>query len=845
MSVPFAFLNQYDEIDGVIPIGHTLAGRYKILAALGAGGMGEVYRAYDQRLSRDVAVKILPDRVRFDENALSRFEREAKSLAALSHPNILSIYDSGTDQNISYAIIELLRGETLRQVLRGSFLPWKKVVEIAISIADGLSAAHMAGIIHRDLKPENVFLTSDQRVKILDFGLARRELKVAPEEVTTAQTASRQTSPDVVLGTVPYMAPEQIKGDAVDARTDIFSFGCLLYEMISGSRPFQGETSPEIMTAILKEDPPLLINVPPELQQIISHCLEKKAEERFQSARDLQFALKTILTTSTASSHPIAQPRFRLSQIGIFVVILLLVIAGWFFGFRNTSSPALQKSIAVLPFANLSGDKEEEYFSDGMTEDVITQISKIADLKVISRTSVMSYKNTKKSLREIGKEIGVAVILEGSVRRSGDRLRIVAQLINASTDEHIWADTYDREMKDVFEIQSDVAQHIADALKTKLSTPEKQLIDKKPTENLAAYDLYLKAREHLNRFTKHDIQQAIEFFKQAISLDPGFALAYAGLADAYAVSLVSGAPLSILDTSIETSKRAISLDPNLAEGYQALGNAFGSKGWLQKSMEMEKKALELNPNYARAAGLLGKALWRSGRLDESLFWVKKYQQLDPTFFLTSRYVGDVNRMLGNVSEAKKWFEYCLALEPNARECYEELIYTSTLYGSYEEVKPLEEKLQAIAPDEVKTLYALRHAELFFGHYEKAGEYSIRLPEEWKDAEDGYLLWKQGKTAEAEKMFSYLEEEYQEKKRQGDEAPDPLLGGIYAIRGDKPTAYRYLHEAVERGFVEYRILEKTPVYENLRNEAEFQQIIANLKGKIDEMRKRVKEQNSIQ
>lgn len=826
----------------MITTGHTLSSRYKILGAIGAGGMGEVYRAYDQRLSREVAVKILPDRVRSDEKALSRFEKEAKALAALSHPNILSIYDSGVDQDISYAITELLRGETLRQLLKGSSLPWKKVVEIAIPLADGLSAAHSAGIIHRDLKPENIFVTSDQRIKILDFGLARHESQMPAEELSAALTASRQTAPNVILGTVPYMSPEQIKGESVDARTDIFSFGCLLYEMISGHRPFHGETSPEVMTAILKRDPAPLSNIPSELQQIVSHCLEKRPDDRFQSARDLQFNLKSIPTNSTASTHPITKPRFRLSPVGLVAAILLVIIAGWFFKSRNAARPALQKSIAVLPFANLSGDKEEEYFSDGMTEDVITQLSKVGDMKVISRTSVMPYKSTTKSLREIAKELDVAVILEGSVRRSGNRLRIVGQLIDASTDQHIWSDTYDRELKDVFEIQSEVAKRIAEALKTKLSLAEKQRIEKKPTENLAAYDLYLKAREYWNRFTKKDNEQAIELFKNAIDLDPQFALAYAGLADAYSMSLVYAAPSSILDASIDTSKKALALDPSLAEGYEALGQAYLFKGWNKKALDTEKKALELNPNYARAAGLLGKTLWMMGRLDESLYWVKKYQKLDPTSYLPARYIGDVNRMLGNVSEAKKWYQHCEALDPNARECYLLLIFTANLYGSYDEIKPLEEKVLAIAPDEVQTIYFLMQTELFFGHYDIAEQYNEKLPADYKDALSGYLLWKRGKTDEAEKLFSKLEKDYQESKSQGSETANPLIGGICAIQGDKSKAYHYLDEAIEMGFIEYRILERNPMFENLWKEAEFQQIIANMKGRVDEMRKRIKEQN---
>lgn len=411
--------------------------------------MGEVYRARDERLGRDVAIKILPEPVASDPKALHRFEREAKVLATLSNPNVLSIHDFGTDQGISYAVMELLKGETLRSRIREGPIPWKKALEISISIAEGLSAAHSAGIIHRDLKPENIFLASEDRVKILDFGLARFDRQVPQQEVTSTPTISRQTVPNTVLGTVPYMSPEQVRGDPTDFRTDLFSLGSVIYEMVTGKPAFLRETSAETMTAILKEDPPPPQNIPPELTRIVLHCLNKKPENRFQSAHDLAFDLQSIQTTITSSRNVEAKHRPAIRTLMFLLGILFLIGAGWWLQTKFHQQPR-EKSIAVLPFSNLSENKDDEYFSDGITEDVITQLSKVGDMKVISRTSIMPYKKSGKSLRQIGKELGVTTILEGSVRHSENRVRIVAQLIDAETDEHIWADTYDRELQDVF-----------------------------------------------------------------------------------------------------------------------------------------------------------------------------------------------------------------------------------------------------------------------------------------------------------------------------------------------------------------------------------------------------------
>ena len=460
----------------------TRLGAYEIVGPLGKGGMGEVYRAKDTRLGREVAVKVLPEHLAENAEVLRRFEREAKTLAALSHPNILTIHDVGTEQSISFVVMELLEGETLRARIAQSALSWEKALQLAIPVAEGLAAAHSKGVIHRDLKPENVFLTSDVRVKILDFGLARFKPPVSQEELKELPTQSRATEAGVVLGTVPYMSPEQVRGESVDARTDIFAFGCLLYEMITARRAFSGNSNAEVTAAILRDEPATLASsvkeIPQELDHVIAHCLEKNPDQRFQSARDLAFEMREILNLGGRASAPAVEllsqdrgqgrPRSRRMAVWItaaFLVFGALMIALNVGGLRERfrGKPVLGPidSLAVLPLKNLSGDPKQEYFADGLTEELIGKLARISALRVISRTSVMEYKSAhKKSLPEIAKELNVDAIVEGSVMHSGDRVRITAQLIYAPTDRHLWAESYERDMSDILALQNDVASAV-------------------------------------------------------------------------------------------------------------------------------------------------------------------------------------------------------------------------------------------------------------------------------------------------------------------------------------------------------------------------------------------------
>ncbi len=520
--------------------GGTKLGPYQITGPLGSGGMGEVYRALDTRLDRDVAIKVLPEAVATDSKVLARFEREAKAVAALSHPNILAIHDIGEDRGIRFAVTELLDGETLRARLLRERLAWRKAVEIAIAMADGLSAAHTKGIVHRDLKPENVFLTSAGLVKILDFGLARADA-TASTGSTSAPTAaaSLQTEAGSVLGTVGYMSPEQVSGEPSDARSDIFSFGCVLYEMLSGRRAFGGESRGQTLAAILRDQPPEIarsgVELPAGLDRTVARCLEKSPDERFQTARDLAFALKEasggpVSMLPSASNSPWL-PAAHSRRVWLAALVTAVAIAGLLVlnpgGLRDRLFPLPTdkvQSLAVLPLANLSGDSKQDYFADGMTEELITNLSKIPNLRVTSRTSVMGLKSTTKKIPEVARDLGVAFVVEGSVVRDGSKVRVTAQLIDGASDKHLWADSFQRDVKDVLALQSEVAQTIARAVGARL-TPQGQarLANAMRPVLPAAYDAYVRGRHEWNKRKIPNLREAIKIFQESIDADPTYA----------------------------------------------------------------------------------------------------------------------------------------------------------------------------------------------------------------------------------------------------------------------------------------------------------------------------------
>jgi serine/threonine-protein kinase len=582
----------------------TRLGPYEILSAIAAGGMGEVYRAADPRLGREVAVKVVSGRLLDDPRALARLQSEARTVASLSHPNIVALHDIGTERGVTFVVMELLDGESLDRCLGAAPLPWPKALEIAASVADALAAAHEKGVIHRDLKPPNIFVTRDGRVKVLDFGLAKED---PPRPGTIARTPDREeTEPGVILGTVGYMSPEQVKGEPADARSDIFSLGCVLYEMLSGRRAFRGGTSPEVLAAILRDHPRALTErdrrIPAHVSALVQRCLEKDPEQRFQSARDLAFSLRHVLDTPDTRGTG-RSARRPLALAALCLVIVTGVLA---FNWRQGATAAANRiqSLAVLPLANLSADRDQDYFADAMTEELTTRLAKMGNWRITSRTSVMGYRGTQKKIPEIAKELGVDAIVEGSVIREASHVKVSAQLIDGRSDRHLWADAYEREMEGVLAIQDDVARAIAREVGLTL-TPEttRRLAAATRPVLPAAYEAYVRGRHAWDKRGEADVREAIALFQESIDADPTYAPAYAGLADAYG-QLGYGSYVSPEDSfprARAAALRALELDPTLSEAHAALGYTSMYYEWDFTKAEAEyKRAIELNPNNAVA-----------------------------------------------------------------------------------------------------------------------------------------------------------------------------------------------------------------------------------------------------
>jgi serine/threonine protein kinase/Flp pilus assembly protein TadD len=626
-------------------IGRTL-GRYRIVEQIGAGGMGVVYRAHDERLDRDVAIKVLVDEVARDPNRLRRFEREAKAVAALSHPNILAIFDFDTEGDITYAVTELLEGETLREHLQklGSPLPWKRVQEIGAAVADGLGAAHERGVVHRDIKPSNVHLCSDGPVKILDFGLAAIR-KTVDSEAETASIQTSLTREGSVLGTIGYMAPEQARGLPADHRSDIFALGCMLYEMLSGKRAFTGETSADVLSAILTRIPPSLTEsvagLPASLSRIVERCLEKNSQQRFQSARDLAFALRALPATAPPS---IAE------TMG-----------------EKPHSTDDRPSVAVLPFANLSADPEQEFFCDGIAEEIINALAQVRGLRVVARTSAFAFKGKQQDVRDIGGRLDVGAIVEGSVRKSGDRLRITAQLIDVRDGSHLWSERFDRRLEDVFAIQDEIALAVVEKLEVKLLGREQAAVVKRHTENLEAHNAYLEGLFEWNKMSPEGFVRCQELFQEAIDLDPEFAPPYARLAESFtSVTWWSDQPpTEAIPRAFPLIEKALALDPDLAHTHSVIGaiSSFFHRDWVNGERSL-RKAVELAPNHALAQTYLALFLMISARMTEASERARTALRLDPLSPTNTVWAGTVLFFSGQPDEGLSVIERQVAMNPH-------------------------------------------------------------------------------------------------------------------------------------------------------------------------------------
>jgi serine/threonine-protein kinase len=663
-----------------IPPGKAF-GHYEVLSPLGTGGMGEVYLARDTLLDRQVALKFLPADIAHDQQRLRRFVQEAKAASSLTHPNIAHIYEIGEADGTRFIAMEYVEGKSLDQRINGAPLKTTEMLQIASQAADALSEAHAKGIVHRDIKSANIMLTTRGQVKVLDFGLAKILSSSESPGVTEVPTQLK-TTPGLVIGTLPYMSPEQALGQEIDHRSDIFSLGVVLYEMATGRLPFSGKTAPETISLITSAQPVAAArfnyDLPTEFDRIIRKCLEKDRERRYQSATDLVVDLENLRRDSQ-SGATVVQRRAagslresRRSLLFVVALIALVLTAGLvlFYWTKTRSQRGSQhiESIAVLPFVNSSGDLNSEYLSDGVTESIINSLSQLPRLRVMARTTVFRYKGKEVEPETVGRELQVDAVLTGRVLRQGDTLIVQADLMNVADGSQLWGEHYTRKLVDVFAIQDEIAQQITDRLRLRLTGAEQKLVTKHYTESTEAYDLYLQGRYFWGKRNQEGFEKAVEYYQQAVTLDPNYALAYVGLASSYAsLGGVLGyrAPKETFPKSKEFALKAIALDETLAEAHSELATYALNYEWNWSEAEREyKRAIEINPNYGFAHSGYGTYLEALGRFDEAISERQLAYKFDPLSPFAAADVGYPNYYARRYDVAVQHYQKGLELDPN-------------------------------------------------------------------------------------------------------------------------------------------------------------------------------------
>ncbi len=774
---------------------------YRILDLVGQGGMGVVYRAHDTELDRMVALKFLPHGPTAGESEQARFLQEAKAASALNHPNICTIHALGEHEGERFIVMEFVDGKTLRAIVPVKTL--QDVIGYAVQIAEALQEAHSHGIVHRDVKADNIMVNTKNQVKVMDFGLAK------------LKGALRLTKTSSTIGTLAYMAPEQIQGGEVDARSDIFSFGIVLYEMLTGHLPFRGEHEAAMVYSIVHEPPDSVLKYrhdsPPDLERIIHRALEKEPEDRYQHVDDMVSELRRIQKqsmkvsraspasaqipenlhtppgreTEGAALTPMLIKRPRL--IGGMLVAVAIAAVGSYFLFFMT--PKAIDSLAVLPFVNVSGDPNTEYLSDGITESLINGLSRLSNLSVMSRSSVFHYKGKETDPQAAGKQLGVRAVLTGRVTQRGQDLIVSTELVDVASNHHIWGDQYKRTLSDILTVQEDIAREISKNLRFTLSGEEQKRLAERSTDNIEAYQLYLKGRFHWNKRTAGDLQKAVDYFDQAIQKDPDYALAYAGLALTY-VLLPEYAALNLMRVfpkAEAAARRAIELDPTLAEPHTVLGHT-SARRWDCGEAEREyKRAIELNPNYATTYQWYSECLRQRGQLDQSLAMIRRAQELDPLSLVIGWNVAEVLGLMKRNDQALEQYRKLLELDPNFPGTHAGLGVLYARQGKFQEaIKELQTVRQMLRPDDVYTIESL-----------------------------GYVYAKSGKKEEA---LNILDRLLTLAKRGS--SVSGQIAMVYTGLGDKEKAFEW----IERGYEDYDyligFLKVYPEFDDLRADPRF-------------------------
>ena len=742
--------------------GSTLS-HYRIISKLGEGGMGEVYLARDTKLERNVAVKLLADELSKNPDRLQRFIQEARAASALNHPNILTIYEVGETDGKHYIATEHIEGETLRRLIMQG-LNTREALDAIVQVASALAAAHQAGIIHRDIKPENVMLRPDGIAKVLDFGLAKlTEIQTLSSDTSAPTVARKDTNPGTIMGTVQYMSPEQARGKIVDARTDVFSLGVVLYEMIAGRVPFAGESSTDVLAAILEREPAPLARfapeAPAELQRIVNKSLRKKVDDRYQTMKDLLLDLKElrdelaleeklersirpvsgrtenrrtlivdaevtrepgIRNSSAATVQTTSSAEYLVGQIqrhkrGAAAGVLILVLAAiglgyWLFSNRSVISKQIE-SVAVLPFVNESRNPDAEYLSDGMTETLISSLSQLPNLNVKSRSSTFRYKGKETNPQEIGKELNVQAILTGRVGQRGDQMTLSLELTDARTENVIWSEQYNRKQADLVALQSEIARDVSSKLRSKLSGTDEQRLVKSYTANPEAYQLYLRGRFSWNKRTVDGLKQAAEYYKQAIQKDPAYAIAYSGLAETYVLFPVYSvaSPRESMPQGKAAALKALEIDDSIAEAHAAFGLYLGNYSWDFAASEKElRRAIELNPKYPTAHHWLGNVpLLNLQRFDEAIAAGRRAEELDPLSAIISADTAFNLIFARRYDDAIAQLQRTFSLDPNFYYAHYLLGWAYYGKGMYREAIPEYRKSLELNPDPyAKSLLAL-------------------------------------------------------------------------------------------------------------------------------------------